>query len=122
MKGGGRLSFEHFTPLTNRQVVANGNRVLSSSPIHNLKSVHTQPHGSLQHPILAIFWQKSHLHHPQVLRHVCIQGKASPGKEQDIARGMQFFQMHSHSKLIKRWQRRGIHVKTVTACWPRGQQ
>lgn len=58
MKGGGRLSFEHFTPLINRQVVANGNRVLSSSPIHNLKSVHTQPHGSLQHPTLAIFLAK----------------------------------------------------------------
>lgn len=83
-------------------------------------------HGSPQHGTLDIVLQGSPPRDPKAQRHahVRLQGEGQPQQEGKAltARGAQLNSKCSRSEPIKRWQRRGSCVKTVTACWPRGPQ
>lgn len=115
MEGRGSPSFVHFTLLINRQVVANGNRV----PSPNLKCMHTAG-SALYNMLLWSFFCNKVTHAIQVREgtRMYTRVKASLGERSKTLREERNFISNAQSS----GQRRGIRVKTVTACWPRGRQ
>lgn len=113
LEGRGSQSLEHFTPLINRQVVANGNRVPSTTFL-NL-CTHS-PHGSLQHATSVIFMPKRHPHEELEGTRVRTQVKASFGEEPGIVRGMRSDAKCTVVRVAQRYPREDSDGMLAT--WP----